>query len=1107
MALDDTAPIDETIKMIDKLKFSFKDTVDSIAKDSERLGGEYGMLVTEAKKLAKELSAVNVDLKEAPKTIEETTKATDKLAESVAKNTEAQKQNEKAMENVAKASNDLTKAKDSLLKGQATELNSMEALKKQLDAATKAYYAMGDATDQAVKDEQLKKVAELNTQYTNTKKVLDAAKKSTTEAAGSYNELNARVIAAKKELKAMEGGLDGNSKEFKKLQKEVKDGTKQLKEWDAEIGDNQRNVGDYKNQIAQLVPGFGNVTGAVEQTSKSLWALAANPVGAVLLAIVGVLSLLAAFFTQTEDGGDALGLILSEIGAIVTLLMDQLAGLGRALWNALSEPQELFKTITAYASTFAHEVKKMFEDPLPAIKAFGQFLVDQLVNRITGVIDVFKNLGEAMYSLFTGNFDQFKESLGGLANAALQVATGIEDLGTKIVDAFTNSALNDLVKRAKQIGKEIFDLKDSLEDQLAALILTRAQTELKVNELILKSKDKLKESDEDRYRAIRQVSKESERLLAIELDAAQKKVAIAQKEIELKRLSMEASQVPTKYYEELNKAEAELLGLRAQRLKEQKRLQQQEIAIIREIEGEMLAKAKREYDAETNLAKVRADIRAKELQAVIADSRNSLEVRNAALMEAADKQIEQAQITADQQMQVTKEAALARIELDADTLSEIYNNEALTVAQRIDLEREMKEAKLAEDQAYVNENARISEQLVATTTDINNKMIEAVTKNVFTQLQDDFNELENDLNAGSANLLRGLNDQLKAGTITYAEFERQRKEITANTNKQILEDQLDFLAQKANLLRKDGQDTSAIDNQIAQVRLKLSAATVEELIQFEKDLASAKQELQQVAKDTAISIGNSQFEAEQQALALRMEQLTQWKENELALAGDNEARKAEVLNEFARKEDEIRNRQNEQARKQAIFNKAAAVFEIGVSTAKGIAAQLPGFPLTAPIMAIIGAIGALQIAAVLAKPIPAFAVGTDNAPGGLAIINELGPEIIEDRSGNMRIINTDGPTFANIEKGSKVYTARETQQMLNGPMAEEMMLSMQGDTRELTVISEQRHDKELARIFSQGFESLEYTMKRTKTKTPSASELRQAFAEALKASDYKNSFR
>lgn len=60
-----------------------------------------------------------------------------------------------------------------------------------------------------------------------------------------------------------------------------------------------------------------------------------------------------------------------------------------------------------------------------------------------------------------------------------------------------------------------------------------------------------------------------------------------------------------------------------------------------------------------------------------------------------------------------------------------------------------------------------------------------------------------------------------------------------------------------------------------------------------------------------------------------------------------------------------------------------------------------------------------------------FAEGTDSAPGGPALVNEYGPEIIKE-GGEARIAGGGYPTVTNLKPGAKVYTAEETRKMLEG---------------------------------------------------------------------------
>jgi hypothetical protein len=96
------------------------------------------------------------------------------------------------------------------------------------------------------------------------------------------------------------------------------------------------------------------------------------------------------------------------------------------------------------------------------------------------------------------------------------------------------------------------------------------------------------------------------------------------------------------------------------------------------------------------------------------------------------------------------------------------------------------------------------------------------------------------------------------------------------------------------------------------------------------------------------------------------------------------------------------------ARKQAIREKLMGAFQIAINTAMGIMKTIGtvGMPLAIPLIAVTAAAGALQLAAVLAKPIPKASkgkliAGPSHAGGGILVEAEGGEMIINKRSAAM----------------------------------------------------------------------------------------------------------
>lgn len=90
---------------------------------------------------------------------------------------------------------------------------------------------------------------------------------------------------------------------------------------------------------------------------------------------------------------------------------------------------------------------------------------------------------------------------------------------------------------------------------------------------------------------------------------------------------------------------------------------------------------------------------------------------------------------------------------------------------------------------------------------------------------------------------------------------------------------------------------------------------------------------------------------------------------ELEAAGDNEKKKNEIRKKYAQKEKEI------------------AIIQSIINTALAVTGALPNIPLSIAV----GAAGAIQTALIASQQ---FARGTSFAPGGMALVGEQGPEIV-----------------------------------------------------------------------------------------------------------------
>jgi tape measure domain-containing protein len=226
------------------------------------------------------------------------------------------------------------------------------------------------------------------------------------------------------------------------------------------------------------------------------------------------------------------------------------------------------------------------------------------------------------------------------------------------------------------------------------------------------------------------------------------------------------------------------------------------------------------------------------------------------------------------------------------------------------------------------------------------------------------------------------------------------------------------LEQEAALAKTDQEKQGVTE------RLQLAKQEYDEKIRLAREEVAAKKELQgelfNLAQESASAIFqmiSDQRQADRESLQMQME-------HELSLVQGNEAAQERIKKDYAKKDLELR-------QKQARLEKAQAAFSIGISTARAVVNALAtGGPpwIGIALAAIVGAMGAIQLAAVLAKPLPQFYKGTDNAPEGPAWVAERGPEIHESK-GRMTLI--PNKTVMPLSKGDKIYTAAETRAILS----------------------------------------------------------------------------
>jgi len=173
---------------------------------------------------------------------------------------------------------------------------------------------------------------------------------------------------------------------------------------------------------------------------------------------------------------------------------------------------------------------------------------------------------------------------------------------------------------------------------------------------------------------------------------------------------------------------------------------------------------------------------------------------------------------------------------------------------------------------------------------------------------------------------------------------------------------------------------------------------------------------------------------------------------ELAEGNDQQIRLLEIQRDkdLKKLEDEKEKAENKRNK----IKKATAAFEIAINTASGVVEALPNIPLSI----IVGVLGAAQLAAVLATPVPKYREGTESHPGGLAIVGDGSKkEVVMTPSGE--VYTTPAvPTLANIEEGARVFKSIPS---YNDFLKASILTSVHADNQRLSNFQAANNFKEL----------------------------------------------
>lgn len=159
------------------------------------------------------------------------------------------------------------------------------------------------------------------------------------------------------------------------------------------------------------------------------------------------------------------------------------------------------------------------------------------------------------------------------------------------------------------------------------------------------------------------------------------------------------------------------------------------------------------------------------------------------------------------------------------------------------------------------------------------------------------------------------------------------------------------------------------------------------------------------------------LEAEQERYDQEVNHIDYLAEHGAITEEEAEIRKRDAAAATAAKQEQLEKKKAQIEYRKALMEKANSISQIGIATALGIMMASPNIPL----MAFVGAMGAIQLATALAQPIKSYAEGTKGKPhpGGLALVGDGGSQELVMYDGKAWV-TPDQPTLLDLPQGAEV---------------------------------------------------------------------------------------
>jgi len=354
---------------------------------------------------------------------------------------------------------------------------------------------------------------------------------------------------------------------------------------------------------------------------------------------------------------------------------------------------DFFNFISKNVGAVSEFFKKIFDDPLASVKALGNAIKDNIIERVKSALEVFGFLGKSMQKLFAGDFKGAIDEVKNAGSEFVDVLTGVDNSVEKATEVISEgvTALTEYTKSTIEQATANVELKKTAE--LAAVA---NQGLIEKYDLLAESQRQIRDDErlsiEDRKKANDELGLILEKQQAAMLENAQISLRAAQAELKKDKDNVEGKKAVMEAENELAAVRAQVAGFRSEQQTNEAALEKEALELINsrlESEANLSIEQKR-FNAEQiedelqrleALKKVDAEEKAlqlKRLQGVIDAANDGTQAKvdaeiayNEFLEESRQQDVTRAKEIADAKVRINKEKNDQKIQDDKDAEAEI----------------------------------------------------------------------------------------------------------------------------------------------------------------------------------------------------------------------------------------------------------------------------------------------------------------------------------------------------------------------------------------------------------------------------------------------------